>query len=168
MPGPTAPDASLPDGVIAGDDPQSPDVRRLLERHLTFAHEHAPPQDVHALDIDGLLDASVAFFSFRAGGQLLAIGALKQLDPLHAELKSMHTAQAARGRGIGRAMLDHLIGVARGRGCDRVSLETGTMAAFAPARALYASAGFTACGPFGSYAESPSNTFMTLTLQTMR
>jgi putative acetyltransferase len=74
----------------------------------------------------------------------------------------MHTAQAARGRGIGGAMLDHLIGIARDRGCARVSLETGTMAAFAPARALYAGAGFTPCGPFGSYEPSPSNTFMTL------
>jgi putative acetyltransferase len=121
-------------------------------------------QDVHALDIDGLRDPSVGFFSYRADGQLLAVGAIKQLDPRHAEVKSMHTAQAARGRGIGRAMLDHLIGVARDCGCDRVSLETGTMAAFAPARALYASAGFTPCGPFGSYAETPSNTFMTLVL----
>jgi len=150
--------------VIARDDPRAPDVRRLLERHLAFAHGNAPPEHVHALDVNGLLDPSVAFFSYRADGGLLAVGALKQLDLRHAEVKSMHTAHATRGRGIGRAMLDHLIGVARERGCDRVSLETGTMAAFAPARALYASAGFTPCGPFGSYAESPSNTFMTLAL----
>jgi putative acetyltransferase len=168
VPAPAAPDPSLPDGVIASDDPQAPDVRQLLERHLTFAHAHTPPQDVHALDIDGLLDPSVAFFSYRAAGQLLAVGALKQLDRRHAELKSMHTAQAARGRGIGRAMLDHLIGVARDRGCDRVSLETGTMAAFAPARALYTSAGFTPCGPFGNYTESPSNSFMTLPIDNPR
>jgi putative acetyltransferase len=76
----------------------------------------------------------------------------------------MHTAQEARGKGIGRAMLDHLIGVARDRGCRRVSLETGTMAAFAPARSLYASAGFVPCGPFAEYRPSPHNTFMTLSL----
>jgi putative acetyltransferase len=79
-------------------------------------------------------------------------------------LKSMHTAQAARGRGVGRAMVDHLIGVARDRGFRRVSLETGTMAAFAPARALYASAGFRPCGAFGDYSLSPNSTFMTLSL----
>jgi putative acetyltransferase len=77
----------------------------------------------------------------------------------------MHTAQAARGRGIGRAMLDHLIGVARERGCLRVSLETGSMDAFAPARSLYANAGFRPCGPFGDYRPSRTSTFMTLSLE---
>jgi putative acetyltransferase len=107
----------------------------------------------------------IAFFSYREDGELLAVGALKQLAPGHGEIKSMHTAQTARGRGIGRAMLGHLIGLARERGCHRVSLETGAIPAFAPARALYASAGFVPCGPLDEYAESPFNTFMTLTLQ---
>jgi putative acetyltransferase len=149
---------------IAVDDPRAGDVRALLQRHLVFANTHSPPEDVHALDLEGLLDPAVTFFSFRRGGELLGAGALKQLDPRHAELKSMHTAQAARGRGVGRAMLAHLLGVARDRGYHRVSLETGTMAAFAPARALYASAGFRPCGPFGSYRPSPNSTFMTLLL----
>jgi putative acetyltransferase len=154
----------VPEGEIAIDDPRAVDIRELLERHLTFAHTHTPPQDVHALDIDGLLDPAVSFYSCRLDGELLGVGALKQLDRGHAELKSMHTVQEARGRGIGRAMLDHLIAVARDRGYLRVSLETGTMPAFAPARALYASAGFEPCGPFGEYQPSPSNTFMTLSL----
>ena len=81
-----------------------------------------------------------------------------------AELKSMHTAEAARQRGVGRTMLDHLLGVARSRGCERVSLETGSMAAFAPARALYASAGFERCEPFAQYRPSPNSVFMTLEL----
>ena len=152
------------DGEIAIDDPRSADIRELLKRHLTFAHTHTPPQDVHALDIDGLLDPGVTFYSCRLDGQLLAVGALKRLDPRHAEVKSMHTAQEARGRGLGRAMLNHLIAVAGDRGYRRISLETGTMAAFAPARSLYASVGFAPCGPFADYQPSPSNVFMTLLL----
>ena len=154
----------MAEGEISVDDPRAEDARELLRRHLVFANTHTPPQDVHALDIDGLLDPAVTFFSFRLGGELLGVGALKRLDGHHAELKSMHTAEAARGRGIGRAMVDHLIGVARDRGFRQVSLETGSMPAFAPARSLYAKAGFRPCGPFGSYRPSPSSTFMTLPL----
>jgi len=151
-------------GEISIDDPRAKDVGELLERHLAFARTHSPPEDVHALDIGGLLDPAVTFFSFRLGGVLLGVCALQALDGEHAELKSMHTAQAARGRGIGRAMVIHLIGVARDRGCHRVSLETGSMPAFAPARALYTSVGFSACGPFGGYRPSPNSVFMTLDL----
>jgi putative acetyltransferase len=154
----------VPEGEISIDDPLAGDVRELLERHLAFAKSHTPPEDVHALEVTGLLDPAVTFFSFRLEGELLGVGALKELDERHGELKSMHTAEVARGRGIGRAMLDHLVGVARARGFRRVSLETGSMAAFAPARSLYASAGFRRCGPFGDYGPSGSSTFMTLSL----
>jgi putative acetyltransferase len=154
----------VPEGEICIDDPRASDVRELLERHLAFASSHSPPEDVHALAVDGLVDPAVTFFSFRLNGELLGVGALKQLDGHHAELKSMHTAEPARGRGIGRAMVDHLIGIARGRGIQRVSLETGSMPAFAPARSLYANAGFTVCGPFGDYRPSRNSTFMTLSL----
>jgi len=149
---------------IAADDPQAWDVRELLRRHLEFANETTPPEDIHALDAHGLTDPAVTFFSYRRDGELLAIGALKQLDGQHAEVKSMHTAAAARGLGIGRAMLHHLVGVARDRGCRRLSLETGSGAAFAPARSLYARAGFTPCGPFGDYPPGRGNTFMTMAL----
>ena len=154
----------MPDGVVAIDGPRAADVRELLGHHLTFAHRHTPPENVHALDLTGLLDPSVTFFSYRVSGTLLGVGALKELDERHGEVKSMHTAQEARGRGIGRALLAHLLAVARERGYLRISLETGTMPAFAAARALYASAGFTPCGPFGDYTTSPSNTWMTLPL----
>jgi putative acetyltransferase len=152
------------DGKFAAEDPRATDVRRLLELHLAFTRAQSPPEDVHALDIDGLLDPAVALFSFRSEDELLAIGALKQLDEHHAELKSMHTVQIARGQGIGRAMLDHLIAAARARGFGCLSLETGVQPAFAPARLLYASAGFITCGPFGDYRPSPNSTFMSLTL----
>ena len=146
------------------DDPRAGDVCALLGRHLAFTRATSPPDDMHALDVTGLLDPAVTFFSLRRGGELLAVGALKRLDDQHAEVKSMHTAQAARGLGLGRAMLGHLLAVARDRGFERVSLETGSMAEFAPARALYASAGFGECEPFGDYRSSPHSTFMTLVL----
>jgi putative acetyltransferase len=155
---------AVPDAEIRVDDPRAADVSELLGRHLAFANTHTPAEHIHALDIGGLLDPDITFFSYRLDGQLLAVGALRQLDGRHAEIKSMHTAEAARGRGIGRAMVGHLLSVARERGCQRVSLETGTMAAFAPARSLYASVGFGPCGPFGDYQPSPDNTFMTLAL----
>jgi putative acetyltransferase len=151
-------------GLIAADDPRRADVRALLERHLAFALETTPPEHSFALDVDGLLDPAITFFSFRADGELLGVGAIKQLDPQHGEIKSMHTAQTARGRGVGRAMLGHLLKVARFRGYRRVSLETGTMVEFAPARALYESAGFISCGPFADYRPSADNCFMTLPL----
>jgi putative acetyltransferase len=155
----------MPGGPIRADDPRAPDVRRLLARHLAFARSHSPPEDVHALDVAGLLDPDVSFFSYREGGELLAVGALKRLSGDHWEIKSMHVAQAARGRGLGRAILEHLVDAARAGGARRVSLETGSMPAFAAARALYARAGFVVCEPFGSYNHSPHSTFMTLTVE---
>jgi putative acetyltransferase len=147
--------------VIEVDDPRRDDVRALLEQHLAFARSVTPPEHVYALDLDGLLDPTITFFSVRADGELLGVGALKLLDADHAEVKSMHTAKAARRRGVGRAMVDHLLEVAAERGVRRVSLETGTMDAFAPARSLYAEAGFEPCGPFGDYDEGPTSAFMT-------
>jgi putative acetyltransferase len=152
------------DFAIAIDDPRRDDVRALLERHLAFAKAVTPPEDVHALELDGLLDASVTFFSLRDEGRLLGVGAIKQLDPGHAELKSMHTVAEARRRGVGRAIVEHLLAVAAERGVSRVSLETGAMDAFAPARSLYASMGFEPCGPFGDYAPSANSAFMTRVL----
>lgn len=147
--------------VIARDDPGAADVRPLLEAHLAFANAHSPPEDVHALDIEALRDPSIRFFSCRLDGRTLAVGALKRLDAGHAEIKSMHTAATARGRGLGRLMLDHLITLARDSGHRRVSLETGSMAAFAPARALYVSVGFMPCPPFGAYRPSVNSVCMT-------
>jgi putative acetyltransferase len=150
--------------VIAVDDPLAADVRELVSRHLDFARSLSPPENVFALDADGLLDPAVTVYSCRRSGELLAIGALKHLSDHHGELKSMHTARPARRLGLGRAMLGHLIGVARERGYRLLSLETGSMDGFAPARALYATAGFTVCGAFASYQPSPHSAFMSLPL----
>ena len=153
------------DLVTAPDDPRAEDVLALLERHLAFSREVTPPGHVHALGVDGLLDPAVTFFGARRrDGALLGVGALKELDARHGELKSMHTAEAARGQGVGRAMVGHLLAVAAGRNYRRVSLETGTMAAFAPARSSYAKVGFEPCEPFGGYTANPNSTCMTVEL----
>jgi putative acetyltransferase len=155
--------SSLSDSPIAADDPRRPEVRALLERHLGFCLSETPPEHSFALDVDGLLDPRVTFVSYRDGDVVLGVAALKELDAGHAELKSMHTAAEARGRGVGRALLGHLLDVARTRGYRMVSLETGTTPGFAAARALYESAGFTPTGPFGGYPQTDDNTFYRLT-----
>jgi putative acetyltransferase len=147
--------------VIEIDDPRRDDVRQLLEQHRTFASGVMPPEGVHVLDGDDTGDDTLTFLSLRVDGELLGITALRQLDADHAELKSMHTAAAARRRGVGRTLVDHLVAVAAARGVRRVSLECGSGEAFVPARSLYASAGFEPCGPFGGYAATPENVFMT-------
>jgi putative acetyltransferase len=154
----------MPDGAISIDDPGADDVRALLQRHLAYARANTKPDEVYALDVEALVDSAVTFFSCRVDGEVLGVAALKHLDDRHAEIKSMHTAEEARGRGIGRTLVDHLIAVARDRGYRRVSLETGSGPAFAAARRLYASAGFTPCGSFGDYVASPNSTYMTRSL----
>jgi putative acetyltransferase len=150
--------------VIAIDDARADDVGALIERHLAFAREVTPPGHVHALPAENFSDPAITLFGARRDGELVAIGALKRLDEHHVELKAMHTAEAARGAGVGSAMVEHLLAVAAERRYERVSLETGTMAAFAPARRLYAKAGFTPCEPFGGYTANPHSVCMMLDL----
>ena len=151
--------------MIGADDPRKPDVRVILERHLAFCLSETPPEHAFALDVTGLLDPAVSFFSYRDDdGAVLGVGAIKELDAGHGELKSMHTAAEARGRGVGRAMLAHLLATARSRGYRRVSLETGTTPGFAAARALYVTAGFAPAEPFGGYQRTEDNTFYGLNL----
>jgi putative acetyltransferase len=149
---------------IAVADPAEPGVRALVERQLEHGRAASPPEDAHALDVAGLGEPGITVFAARDGGEVVAVGALKELGPGQGELKAMHTAEAARGRGIGRAMLAHLLGEARRRGYRRVSLETGSMEAFAPARSLYLGTGFAACRPFGDYRESPNSVYLALDL----
>jgi len=149
---------------FALDDPTAADVVALLEVHVEFSREVTPAGHVHAFEPEALRADDVDLFSIRRDGVLLGIGALRRLDADHAEIKSMHTTEAERGKGIGRLLLDQLLATASARGHGRVSLETGTMEAFAPARALYESAGFEACAPFGNYWENPNSVCMTLML----
>jgi putative acetyltransferase len=152
------------DVTVALEDPRSADVVALLTRHLAFARSESPPEDAHALEVDGLAGSDVSFFTLRRDGALLAVGALRRLDESHAEIKSMHTAAAHRGQGLAAHVLEHLLAHARTQGFSRVSLETGSMESFAPARALYRRAGFVDCAPFGDYRPSDWSTFLTRTL----
>ncbi len=150
--------------AIEVDDPRRADIQELLIGHLAFMNSLSPPEHVHALDTQGLLTPDVTFYSMREDGRLLGVGAIKELDTTHGEIKSMHTLTDLRGRGLGRVMLAHLLDTARARGYRRVSLETGTMDAFVPARSLYASAGFVVCEPFADYWDNEYSVCMTLEL----
>jgi putative acetyltransferase len=143
------------------DDLQGERIRALLRLHLASAMQHSPPESVHALDIDGLRQPGLTFWSAWEQDELLGCCALKELSRDHAELKSMRTAPQHERRGIGAAMLGHLLEVARARAYRRLSLETGAMEAFAPARRLYQRHGFEYCGPFGDYREDPYSLYMT-------
>lgn len=149
---------------IEVDDLSRPAVHALLNEHLQSMYELSPPESVHALDLAELRQPEVKFWSAWKGSLLLGCGALKALDPRHGEVKSMRTPNGLRRRGAGRAILAHIIEVARSRAYERLSLETGSMEAFKPAHRLYESFGFTCCGPFGEYIEDPNSVFMTLRL----
>ena len=150
---------------IVADDLSGPEIRALLEEHLRSMHALSPPESVHALDLAKLRQPEISFWTAWDGGVLVGCGALKELDRSHGEIKSMRTPEALRRRGAGRAILAHIVDVARSRGYERLSLETGSTDAFAPAHRLYAGFGFRRCGPFADYAPDPNSVFMTLRLR---
>lgn len=150
--------------LIAHDDPTHPDVAALIAFHTGESRASTPQENAHALDAAALVDPAITFFTARDGGTLLGMAALRELAPDHAELKSMRTASAALRRGVGRALLDHLIAIARARGYARLSLETGTAPMFDAANRLYERAGFVDGEPFGGYPPSAHNRFMTMVL----
>jgi putative acetyltransferase len=149
------------------DDLRGPEIIALLEKHVEFCRASSPPESTHVLDLDGLRVPEITFWSVWAGPEVVGCGALKELDPTHGEVKSMHTAAKHRGRGVGLEVLKQIVAEARSRGYRRLSLETGSMEAFAPARALYAGFGFKECPPFGNYKLDPNSVFMTFELKDM-
>ena len=149
---------------IRPDDLTGPEIAELLADHLREMHENSPPESVHALDLEALKRPEITFWSAWSGGQLVGCGALKNLGDGHAEIKSMRTIRAFRGKGVGKLVLRHILKEARARGCKRLSLETGSMPAFDAARRLYQSHGFTYCEPFSDYKPDPNSVFMTLEL----
>jgi putative acetyltransferase len=146
------------------DDLSRPAVQALLDEHLQNMHQLSPPESVHALDLDKLRSPDITFWTAWRDTDLLGCGALQEIDAWQGEVKSMRTPQALRRQGAGRAILTHVIGVARSRGYRQLWLETGSMPAFQPAHRLYESFGFTRCGAFAGYAEDPNSVFMTLRL----
>ena len=150
---------------IVEGDLSNPQVIGLLEQHLEGMHEHSPPESVHALDLEGLHAANVTFWSAWEGAELLGCGALQELDPRHGEIKSMRTAEQHLGRGVGSAILQHLIDEARRRRYTRLSLETGSGPGFEASHALYLKFGFVFCGPFSDYTDDPFSRFMTLEIE---
>lgn len=146
------------------DDLRGAQTIALLEAHRANMFKHSPPESVHALDLDGLRQPEITFWSAWEGDSLLGCGALKALNAHQGELKSMRTADGHLRRGIAAAMLAHIIAVARSRNYTQLYLETGPVAAFAPARALYERNGFVRCGPFADYGDDPFSVFMVKTL----
>jgi len=137
------------------------DVLALLDQHFAEMRAGSPPEACHVLPVDGLKDPAIRFFTLRENGALLGCGALKRLSDDHGEVKSMRTADAALGRGVGKALLDHLVATARSEGMARLSLETGSTDQFAAANRLYEREGIKRCGPFGSYADTPFTRYFT-------
>jgi putative acetyltransferase len=149
---------------IVEDDLTGEAIAALLRLHLDEMYRLSPPESVHAMPIARLREADVAFWSAWDGPRLAGCGALKHLGQGHGEIKSMRAAPEYRGKGVGRAILGHLLAEARTRGYGRVSLETGAGEPYLPARRLYEAAGFALCEPFGAYRPDPHSVFMTLAL----
>ncbi|MBM6996685.1 GNAT family N-acetyltransferase [Paenibacillus sp. DXFW5] len=147
--------------TIKLDDLSGPEIAALIGEHLANMAENSPPESIHALNLDGLKRPDVTFWSAWIDDELAGCGALKELDDQHGEVKSMRTAIPYRGKGVAKQVLVHLLEEAARRGYRQVSLETGSMEAFAPARRLYEGFGFTYCGPFADYVEDPNSVFMT-------
>lgn len=148
--------------LIQLDDLSHPAIATFLEEHLEDMRSVSPPESKHALDLDSLRQPDVTFYTAWDQGELIGCGALKTLDSRHGEIKSMRSDPRRRGQGIASTLLQHIIDQARKNELDRLSLETGSMPFFEPARKLYLKFGFTECSPFANYRDDPNSIFMTL------
>lgn len=149
---------------IIVDDLSGPEIAAFLGEHIRDMRAVSPPESKHALDLDRLRQPEITFWSVWADTTLIGCGALKVLTSQHGEIKSMRTAASYRGQGVASTLLQHIVDEARGRGMTRLSLETGAMPFFGPARRLYLKFGFVYCGPFAGYVSDPNSVFMTLAL----
>lgn len=149
---------------IAYDDPEKPDVTALVHRHLTFSNENSPEGSCYAFDVSALKGPGVTFWTAREDGVAIGMIAVKEIEPGHGEIKSVHTVSEARGKGVGRQLVETVIDMARARGWHRLSLESGTNEAFKPSRLLYEATGFKKCPAFGDYVDGSFSYCMTRTL----
>ncbi|WP_133579886.1 GNAT family N-acetyltransferase [Aureibacillus halotolerans] len=150
---------------IKVDDLTGPEIAELLNVHLQGMKLHSPPESIHALDLEALRQPGITFWSAWVDDTLVGCGALKELDRHHGEIKSMRTSDAFLRKGVARGLLSYILKEAERRDYRKVSLETGSMAAFEPARRLYSQFGFEYCGPFSNYKEDPNSVFMTKDLR---
>lgn len=146
---------------IKVDDLSGAEVANLISEHLNNMALHSPPESIHALALESLRQPEITFWSAWEDDLLVGCGALKELDAQHGEVKSMRTVSSRLRRGVATRMLTHIVAEAVRRGYKRLSLETGSMAAFEPARRLYEQFGFHYCAPFADYREDPNSVFMT-------
>jgi putative acetyltransferase len=149
---------------IVVDDLSGPEIAAFLNEHVEEMRSITPVESKHALDLDGLRQPDVTFWSVQDRGALVGCGALKRLDDDHAELKSMRTARARKRSGVASSLLTHIIAEATRMGFTRLSLETGSAEFFQPARSLYQKFGFDYCEPFADYRLDPHSVFMTRAL----
>jgi putative acetyltransferase len=149
---------------IRVDDPRRDVVAQLLREHLEDMALHSPPESIHALDTEALCSPEITFWTAWDERELLGCGALLELDRRTGEIKSMRTARKHLRTGVASSMLQHTIAEAERRSYTRLCLETGSMQAFAPARALYTRFGFVFCDPFANYSPDPNSVFMTRAL----
>ena len=143
------------------DDLSSFETAEFLDEHIQDMKAASPPESKHALDLEGLRKPEITFWTVWDESTLIGCGALKTLDTEHAEVKSMRTAASYRGKGVASMLLQHMIHEATQRRYRRLSLETGSMPFFEPARTLYKKFGFACCAPFSSYKADSNSVFMT-------
>lgn len=146
------------------DDLTSVNVVVLISEHLQDMSLNSPPESIHALNVEGLKKSDITFWCAWEQDELMGCGALKELDSQHGEIKSMRTSSIHLRKGVAKRLLEHIVEEAKQRGYKRLSLETGSMDAFEPAKKLYASFGFQYCGPYSDYVEDKNSVFMTKTL----
>lgn len=146
---------------IRVEESPSDELVQVLHAHWLFCTASTPIEHVYALEPSKLFAPDITVFGARVNGELVGVGALRMLEPHHAELKSMHTLAKSRGKGIGKAIVAHIEEFAKANGVKRISLETGTKEPFRPARDLYKSLGYEECEAFGEYVLSEDNTCMT-------